>query len=65
MRVLVVEDERKIADALKLGLEAEGYQVVCAPTGEEGFFCLNSEPFDQMLLDLMLPDEAAVATRQT
>jgi len=55
MRILVVEDERKIADALKLGLEAEDYQVVCAATGEEGFFCLNSEPFDLMLLDLMLP----------
>lgn len=55
MRILVVEDERKIADALKLGLEAEGYQVVCAATGEEGFFCLNAEPFDLLLLDLMLP----------
>lgn len=55
MRVLVVEDERKIADALKLGLEAEEYQVVCASTGEEGFFCLSSQPFDLMLLDLMLP----------
>lgn len=55
MRVLVVEDERKIADALKLGLEAEGYQVVLAATGEEGFFCLNSESFDLLLLDRMLP----------
>lgn len=55
MRILVVEDEHKIADALKRGLEAEGYQVVTAGTGEEGFFCLNSEPFDLLLLDLMLP----------
>lgn len=55
MRVLVVEDERKIAEALKMGLEAEGYQVVLAATGEEGFFCMNSESFDLLLLDRMLP----------
>jgi DNA-binding response OmpR family regulator len=55
MKILVVEDEQKIADALKRGLEAEGYQVVTASTGEDGFFCLSSEPFDLLLLDLMLP----------
>jgi two-component system copper resistance phosphate regulon response regulator CusR len=55
MRILVVEDERKIAEALKKGLEAEGYQVVTAATGEEGFFSLSTESFDLMLLDLMLP----------
>lgn len=55
MRILVVEDEQKIADALKYGLTTEGYQVVTAATGEEGFFALNTEPFDLMLLDLMLP----------
>lgn len=63
MRILVVEDERKIADALKLGLEAEGYQVVCAATGEEGFFCLNAESFDLLLLDLMLPGRDTVEDR--
>lgn len=55
MRILVVEDEYKIAEALKRGLEAEGYQVITAASGEEGFFCLNSEPFDLLLLDRMLP----------
>jgi len=55
MRILVVEDEHKIAEALKRGLEAEGYQAVTAASGEEGFFCLSSEPFDLLLLDLMLP----------
>lgn len=55
MRILVVEDERKIAEALKKGLENEGYEVVTVPTGEEGFFSLSMEPFDLMLLDLMLP----------
>lgn len=55
MRILIVEDEEKIACALKLGLEAEGYEAVITGTGEEGFYCLSTEPFDLMLLDLMLP----------
>lgn len=65
MRVLVVEDERKIAEALKLGLEAEGYQVVTAASGEEGFFCLNADYFDLMLLDLMLPGRDGLEVLQT
>ena len=55
MRILIVEDERKIADALKRGLESEGYEAVAVSSGEEGFYCLSTEPFDLMLLDLMLP----------
>lgn len=55
MRILIVEDEHKIADAVKIGLESEGYEAVTAATGEEGFYCLSTEPFDLMLLDLMLP----------
>jgi len=55
MRILVVEDERKIAEALKSGLEMEGYQVTIAMTGEDGYFHLTTEEFDLMLLDLMLP----------
>ncbi len=55
MRILVVEDERKIAKALEEGLQAEHYDVVVAATGEEGFYRLNSETFDLVVLDLMLP----------
>ena len=55
MRVLVVEDEAKVARALREGLEREKYEVVVAPTGEEGFFLVNAEEFDLVLLDLMLP----------
>lgn len=65
MRILVVEDERKIAEALKLGLEAEGYQVVIAASGEEGFFCLNSESFDLLLLDRMLPGRDGLEVLKT
>ena len=44
-KILVVEDEPKVAGALKEGLETEGYEVVLAHTGEEGFFHANSNEF--------------------
>jgi two-component system, OmpR family, copper resistance phosphate regulon response regulator CusR len=55
VRVLVVEDEQKVASALKEGLEGEGYDVVVEHTGEGAFFRLNTESFDVILLDIMLP----------
>ena len=55
MRILVVEDEAKVAKALCDGLTAERYDVRVAPTGEEAFFLVNSESFDLVLLDLQLP----------
>jgi two-component system copper resistance phosphate regulon response regulator CusR len=55
MRVLVVEDERKVADALQAGLEAECYDVVVERTGEAGYFRTTTEAFDLVLLDLGLP----------
>jgi two-component system copper resistance phosphate regulon response regulator CusR len=55
MRILVVEDETKVAEALKKGLENEFYEVTLANSGEEGFFQINSQTFDLIILDLMLP----------
>ena len=55
MRVLVVEDELKVANALREGLEGEGYAVVLEHTGEGAFFRMTTEPFDVILLDIMLP----------
>ena len=55
MRILIVEDEAKVARALKEGLSAEQYECALAHTGEEAFFLLSAEPFDLVLLDLMLP----------
>jgi DNA-binding response OmpR family regulator len=55
VRILVVEDEAKVARALKEGLEREQYAVVVARTGEEGFYLVNAEEFDLVILDLMLP----------
>jgi DNA-binding response OmpR family regulator len=54
-RLLVVEDEPKVAQALRDGLEAEGYAVTTAHTGEDGFFLASSQAFDLLLLDLSLP----------
>jgi two-component system copper resistance phosphate regulon response regulator CusR len=55
LNILVIEDEKKVAQAIKKGLEAEHYQVELALSGEEGFFRLCSGPFDLVILDLMLP----------
>jgi two-component system, OmpR family, copper resistance phosphate regulon response regulator CusR len=55
MRVLVVEDERKVADALRDGLEAEQYEVVIERTGEGGLVRSTTEAFDVVVLDLGLP----------
>ena len=55
MRILVVEDEAKVARALQEGLEREEYDVVVARSGEEGFYLVNAEEFDLVILDLMLP----------
>jgi two-component system, OmpR family, copper resistance phosphate regulon response regulator CusR len=55
VRILVVEDELKVAKALREGLEAESYEVAVAYTGEEGFFLVNAQPFDLIVLDRMLP----------
>ena len=55
MRVLVVEDEQKVANALREGLEGELYEVTVAHTGEDAFFRVSTETFDAILLDLMLP----------
>jgi len=55
MDILVIEDEPKVARAVKAGLETEGYRVSTAATGEEGFFLATTRSFDLILLDLMLP----------
>jgi DNA-binding response OmpR family regulator len=55
MRILVVEDERLLARALKRGLEAEGYAVDVAPDGQEGLWRAREQSYDAMVLDIMLP----------
>jgi two-component system, OmpR family, copper resistance phosphate regulon response regulator CusR len=55
VRILIVEDEAKVARATGSGLVREGYDVVIAATGEEGFFLAQAQTFDLLVLDLMLP----------
>jgi two-component system, OmpR family, copper resistance phosphate regulon response regulator CusR len=60
MRILVVEDDVKVAGALKTGLAGEGYDVVVSRTGEDGYFRATTEPFDAVLLDLGLPGRSGL-----
>jgi two-component system OmpR family response regulator len=55
VRVLIVEDEVKMARALRRGLEQEGYAVDTAPDGEDGLFQGIENPYDVIVLDVMLP----------
>jgi len=55
MHLLVVEDEKSLADILKKGLEEEGYAVDVAYDGEDGLFMAENEPSDLVILDIMLP----------
>jgi DNA-binding response OmpR family regulator len=65
VRILVVEDERKLAQVIASALLAERYEAVVAPTGEDGFFRANAETFDLVLLDLMLPGRGGLEILQT
>jgi two-component system OmpR family response regulator len=56
MRVLVVEDEVKMAGLLKRALEEEGYAVDVAGRGEDALWFARENPYDAILLDVMLPD---------
>ncbi|KML15251.1 MULTISPECIES: response regulator transcription factor [Bacillus] len=55
-KILVVEDEKKIARVLSLELEYEGYEVTVQDTGMKGLQALEEESFDLVLLDVMLPE---------
>jgi DNA-binding response OmpR family regulator len=56
MRILVVEDDKRISSFVKRGLEAEGYLVDLAQDGEEGFQ-KGLTPYDMIVLDLLLPEK--------
>jgi DNA-binding response OmpR family regulator len=60
LRILIVEDEPKVAQALREGLEGEAYSVTLATRGEDGFFLANSEAFDLVILDVMLPGRSGI-----
>ncbi len=55
MRVLVVEDERKLGELLRRGLGEEGYAADLADRGEEALWMAQAVPYDAIVLDVMLP----------
>jgi two-component system, OmpR family, response regulator len=55
MRILVVEDERPIAEFVQRGLEADGYSVACAYDGDQGLALARTNDFGLVLLDVLLP----------
>jgi len=57
MRILIIEDEHKIARALKKALEQESYAVDIAYDGDEGYAMATTEPYDAAIIDRMLPGE--------
>ena len=55
MHILIVEDKRSLAETLKTGLEEKGHSVVLAFDGLDGLSRAESDRFDVMVLDIMLP----------
>ena len=55
MKVLIIEDEKKIAAFVRKGLEAQGFVVEVAHHGDEGFALATTRPYDVTILDIMLP----------
>ncbi|KAB2881583.1 response regulator transcription factor [bacterium] len=65
MKILIIEDEKKVARALKEGLGKEGFDATVAYNGEDGFFCINSGTFDLVILDWMLPGRDGIEILKT
>jgi two-component system OmpR family response regulator len=55
IRILIVEDDRRVSDFLRRGLEAEGFHVTVAEDGREGLAFIRTDPFDLVILDRLLP----------
>lgn len=65
MQILVIEDEPKVAEALREGLEAEHYEVTVTRTGEAGFYEASAHTYDLIVLDLMLPERDGLDVLRT
>jgi DNA-binding response OmpR family regulator len=60
MRVLIIEDDPKVAGALESGLASDGYDAVVSRTGEDGYYRATTEPFDVVVLDVGLPGRSGL-----
>jgi len=61
MRILVVEDEKKVASFIKRGLKEKGFAVDVAHNGDDGGFLAEVNPYDLIVLDIMLPGKDGIA----
>ena len=61
MRVLIVEDEKRIASFIQRGLKEERYAVDLAPDGEQGLYLAGLDTYDLIILDIMLPGKDGIA----
>jgi heavy metal response regulator len=60
MRILIIEDEKKVYQFLKKGFQSEAYSVDIATDGERGSFLARTEPYDAIILDIMLPKKDGI-----
>jgi two-component system, OmpR family, copper resistance phosphate regulon response regulator CusR len=60
VKILLVEDERKLAEAVSEGLQSEGYAVMLSPSGEHALARIRAHSFDLVLLDVMLPERSGL-----
>lgn len=65
VQILLIEDEAKTARAVQTGLRSEGFAAAIARTGEEGFLLLDTEKFDLVVLDWMLPGRDGIEILKT
>jgi two-component system, OmpR family, response regulator len=65
MRILVVEDEHRIAQAIKEGLMQEGYAVDLAFDGAEGYRTAQADEYDAIVMDIMMPEMTGIEVCQT
>lgn len=63
--ILVVDDEEDIAELIRYNLISEGYHVSCTGSGEDAIRLIRSEPFDLVVLDLMLPGMSGIRVAET
>jgi len=65
VRILVIEDEPKLGGAVREGLMVAQHEVTLVQTGEEGFYLVQTESFDLVILDIMLPGRSGLEILQT
>jgi len=64
-RVLIVEDQKRLQASLRRGLEEEGFEVVLALTGEDGYFIATTQPCDAVVMDVTLPGRDGLSVLRT